>query len=143
LQDALEGYAKKWNEKTATFSEQPDKTWHSHFADAFGGMCLVYSPDVVSGMPGQTMALDKWDEFGAVGNNDTMADGYDELNYNPYLKNQVVPDGHLRIGIPAKQIREQAMAKKRRARFFHGVDTDAAGHVIITGKQEENGEKDV
>ncbi len=133
LQDALEGYAKKFNEKTATFSEQPDKTWHGHFADAFGGMCLVYSPDVPRGTGGQTKALDGWDPFNHVGHSDMHAPGYDELSY---MSSQ--PQGNMgsaREALPAAELRRRKMAGKQHVRFFHGIDTDDNGHIIITGEE--------
>lgn len=135
LQDALEGYTKKWNEKTATFSEQPDKTWHGHFADAFGGMCLTYSTDVPRGTGGQTKAIDEYDEFGHVGTTDMQSSGYDEMSYSQMKPSSNGPDGQLPVGIPASEMRKAIIAKKQRARYFHGINTDEGGHVIITGEQ--------
>lgn len=130
LHQALEEYAKKWNEKTFTFSDQPDKTWHGHFADAFGAMCLQYSPDVPRGTQGQTRAIDHYDEFNHVGQTDMNTSGYDEMRY----KSTAPSHSPERPVLPAKDIRLAQIAKKQRARYFHGVDTDDQGHIIITGE---------
>jgi len=85
LLSALEQYMKLWNSEKQIFSDQPDKGWPNHFADAFGGMCMTY--DIVPRQkPDQTFALDQWDNFDHdQGQNRNAEADYDMFNH----KNQI------------------------------------------------------
>lgn len=48
LLEALKAYRREWDEEKMVFSEQPLHDWASDFADAFGYMCVVANPSIVT-----------------------------------------------------------------------------------------------